>query len=163
MVITSTPRKKHHPDTNKTDPDAKRRFQQIADACAASCRLSRRRNFPVVKTVTTRSDTISFKLFCSRRCYAIGLCGGQLAVAGCAGAGATRSSNTGPAVQIPNRRSTPGASGSIMETLPSGRIAGKNGSSSVVSKIMALHTDRVSIRNRSKFSFETTSTYTKNI
>ena len=42
-----------------------------------------------------------------------------------------------------NRRSTPGASGSIMETLPSGGCAGENISSSVIRKVMALHTDRV--------------------
>ena len=42
-----------------------------------------------------------------------------------------------------DRRSTPGASGSIMETLPSGRCAGENIMSSVIRKVIALHTDRL--------------------
>ena len=42
-----------------------------------------------------------------------------------------------------NRRSTPGASGSIMETLSSEGSAGEKIMSSVIRKGIALHTDRV--------------------
>ena len=62
-----------------------------------------------------------------------------------------------------NRRSTPGAAGSIMETLPSRAISGEKMRSSVNRTVMALHSDRVRIRNRSKSSFETGSRYTENL
>ena len=42
-----------------------------------------------------------------------------------------------------NRRSTPGASGSIMETLTTGGSASENMMSSVIRKVIALHTDRL--------------------
>ena len=42
-----------------------------------------------------------------------------------------------------NRRSTPGASGSIMETLPTGRCASENMSRCVIRKVIPLHTDRL--------------------
>ena len=43
----------------------------------------------------------------------------------------------------PDRRSTPGASGSIMETLTTGGCASENIMSSVIRKGIPLHTDRL--------------------